>query len=103
MLMLMLSQYAKRNGRFRKSFNNKLQRWSYSKVLNKLALVCEELGLTFEKVNPAYTSQTCSLCGHVDKASRKGKDFDCVSCGYKTDAVNIRNRGIYSSPALYLT
>jgi len=92
-------------GRIRKTFNNKLQRWSYVRVLHKLALVCEELGLTFEKVNPAYTSQTCSLCGHVAKASRKGKSFSCVSCGHTSDAdlnaaVNIRNRGTYSFPAL---
>lgn len=93
-------------GKMRKTFNNKLQRWSYPKVLGKLALVCEELGILFEKVDPAYTSQTCSACGHKEKASREGKNFHCVSCGYETDAdlnaaVNIRNRGTYSSPALH--
>jgi putative transposase len=92
-------------GRMRKKFNNKLQRWSYPKVLGKLSRVCEEAGISLVKVDPAYTSQTCSLCGHVDKTSRRGKLFICSACGYETDAdlnaaVNIRNRGVYSPPAL---
>lgn len=92
-------------GRMRKQFMNKLQRWSYPKVLGKLAAVCEEQGIELLKINPAYTSQTCSSCGHTDKSSRKGKLFDCVACGFKMDAdlnaaINIRNRGVYSLPAL---
>ncbi len=91
-------------GKIRKKFNNKLQRWSYPKVLEKLSRVCDEMGIAFLKVNPAYTSQTCSLCGHVDKSSRRGSQFSCVACGYTTDAdlnaaVNIHNRGVYSPPA----
>jgi len=54
------------------------------------------------KVSPAYTSQTCSSCGHVDKNSRNGEHYECVSCGYKNDAdvnasINIHNRGLYST------
>ncbi len=38
-------------------------------------------------VNPAYTSQTCSSCGHKDKANRKTQSkFECVSCGYSENA-----------------
>ena len=89
-------------GKIRKSFNNKLQRWSYSKVLNRLALHCEENGIAYRKVNPAYTSQTCSKCGFIHKDNRNGEQFLCLNCGYKTDAdfnaaVNILHRGIYSS------
>jgi len=90
-------------GRFRKTFNNKLQRWSYPKVLEKIQSVCEVGGITFIKVDPAYTSQSCSLCGHVDKASRIGERFCCTLCGMKMDAdinasKNILMRGTYSSP-----
>ena len=52
------------------------------------------------KVNPAYTSQTCSECGHVDKENRKTQArFLCVSCGfaYNADtnaAMNIRRLGM---------
>ncbi len=39
------------------------------------------------KVDPAYTSQTCSCCGYVDKDNRKTQDkFKCVSCGHKENA-----------------
>jgi putative transposase len=36
-----------------------------------------------EKINPAYTSQRCSACGHVAADSRKNQAlFRCVACGY---------------------
>ena len=39
------------------------------------------------KVNPAYTSQTCSSCGTVDSQSRKSQaNFVCTSCGYRDNA-----------------
>jgi IS605 OrfB family transposase len=91
-------------GRMRKDFNNKLQRWSYPKVLGKLQSVCEVQGIDFKKVDPAYTSQTCSACGFVDKASRKGGGFCCTKCGMQMDAdvnaaKNILMRGAYSPPS----
>ena len=91
-------------GRIRKEFNNKLQRWSYPKVLGKLQSVCEVQGIGLIKVDPAYTSQTCSACGFVDKASRKGERFCCTKCGMEMDAdinaaKNILMRGAYSPPS----
>lgn len=90
------------SGKINKSFNNKLQRWSYSKVLNRLALHCEEKGILYRKVHPAYTSQTCSICGFRHKDNRSKERFRCLDCGYEADAdfnasVNILHRGIYSS------
>ncbi|MGE5135521.1 MAG: RNA-guided endonuclease InsQ/TnpB family protein [Gemmatimonadota bacterium] len=36
-----------------------------------------------EKVSPAYTSQTCSQCGIVDRKARESQAvFRCRSCGY---------------------
>ncbi|MCY3654204.1 MAG: transposase [Cyanobacteria bacterium MAG IRC1_bin_28] len=38
-------------------------------------------------VNGAYTSQRCSGCGQVDKASRRSQStFHCTSCGYRANA-----------------
>ncbi len=41
-------------------------------------------------VPPAYTSQTCSRCGHVHpikgKSYRNGKVFKCGHCGFEHDA-----------------
>lgn len=33
-------------------------------------------------VNPAYTSQTCSACGHKEPENRNRLEFNCRSCGY---------------------
>ncbi|MEV0792741.1 transposase [Kribbella sp. NPDC050459] len=40
-----------------------------------------------EKVNPAYTSQTCSACGHVASENRESQTvFRCVACRYEANA-----------------
>ena len=39
------------------------------------------------KVNPAYTSQRCSRCGHVDKSNRPSQAvFACGACGFRANA-----------------
>lgn len=91
----------KHKSKFSKKFNNKLQRWTYPKVINKLERICEENGVLFTKINPAYTSQTCSKCGAIDKTNRRGESYQCKACGINIDAdynaaINILHRGIYS-------
>jgi IS605 OrfB family transposase len=91
-------------GKIRKSFNNKLQRWVYSKVLNLLSMRCEREGIEFKEVPPAYTSQTCSSCGAVDRKSRNGESYRCTTCGFTLDAdhnaaINILHLGSYSTHA----
>ena len=40
-----------------------------------------------EVVNPAYTSQRCSECGHVDSNSRESQAlFCCTACAYTSNA-----------------
>ncbi|MER7250291.1 transposase [Kribbella sp. NPDC000426] len=40
-----------------------------------------------ERVNPAYTSQTCSACGHGAPENRKSQAvFLCVACGHQGHA-----------------
>jgi putative transposase len=40
-----------------------------------------------EKVPPAYTSQCCSACGHVDRESRKSQArFRCTACSFACNA-----------------
>ena len=40
-----------------------------------------------EKVRPAYTSQRCSACGHVDGDSRESQArFACTACGFACNA-----------------
>jgi putative transposase len=40
-----------------------------------------------EKINPAFTSQRCSACGHVDARSRESQArFMCTACGFAGNA-----------------
>lgn len=68
--------------KIRKVFNNKLQRWVYPLILNKLERKSEEEAVQFFRINPAYTSQTCPVCRFKHKSNRKLSEFKCLSCGY---------------------
>ncbi|GAG39259.1 unnamed protein product, partial [marine sediment metagenome] len=75
----------KHKSKINRKFMNKLQRWTYPKVINKLERLSEEEGFQLTKIDPAYTSQRCSKCGSIDKKSRKGEVYQC-SCGLEIDA-----------------
>ena len=94
-------KFVKHKSNFSKKFNNKLQRWSYTKTLNRLELLSETKGFRLRYINPAYTSQTCSHCGVVIKSNRNGETYHCSVCGVELDAdvnaaVNVLRRGVYS-------
>ena len=94
----------KSKGRIRKTFNHKLQRWTYRGVLDKLSVLCEETGIMFKKVPPQYTSQRCSQCGVICKSNRQGETYNCA-CGMLMDAdlnasKNILFVGAYGLDAL---
>ena len=48
--------------------------------------LCLNYKMDVRKVPPAYTSQTCHQCGHVDKRNRNGTEFKCTECGHADDA-----------------
>ncbi len=58
-------------------------------------------GRAFVAVNPAYTSQDCSGCGHRQKKTLAERVHRCVCCGLTLDrdhnaAFNIKRRGLQS-------
>ena len=82
-------------------FINKMQYWSATQVASRLSMLSEEEGFLLLKVDPAYTSQTCSNCGCIDGRSRDRESFKCVKCGIEIDAdfnasINISHRGEYN-------
>jgi len=93
-------------GRLSKKFNDRLQRRTYPKILEKPERKCAEAGVRMLRINPACTSQICHKCGLKDKTARDGeiyrcKNPSCVNYSVKTDAdhnaaVNI----LYKGPAV---
>lgn len=75
--------------------------WSYYDLEQKLSYKALRHHQLVEKVNPAYTSQTCPKCGHTEKANRNKKIhfFCCKNCSYKSNddrigAMNLHRMGI---------
>ena len=72
-----------RNPSLSRRLNRILQNAGHSIIRAKLQDLEERLGITSTEVNPAYTSQTCSRCGYVDKKNRRDqKTFRCLWCGH---------------------
>lgn len=62
---------------------------SWSAFFAELACKAAEAGRQFIKVNPAYTSQACSRCGHRQKMPLSERIFACPCCHAHLDMHNI--------------
>jgi putative transposase len=69
-----------------KAFNCKLGNWSFAQLRSFVEYKAEARGKKVMVIDPYNTSQTCSKCGHVARANRKGRQFACVECGFSLDA-----------------
>jgi IS605 OrfB family transposase len=67
-----------------KKFRTKLGKWNFSQLRYFLTYKSLLNGLPLVVVEPAYTSQTCSICHHIGK--RTNKSFQCSNCGNNMDA-----------------
>ena len=84
--------------------NKFLKDWTYFDLRQKIKYKAEEHGIELVLVNPRYTSQRCSQCGHIDRNNRPKEEkgqafFQCVHCGYKANAdynasVNLATKNI---------
>ena len=67
--------------------NKVLGLWSYYQLQEQIEYKAERVGIKVKYINPAYTSQTCSKCGNVDKENRIDQaTFICKECGLKINA-----------------
>lgn len=58
--------------------NYLLANWSYYQLQQYIKYKAEKYGIVVRFVNPAYTSQTCSCCGHLEEGQRvKQSEFIC--------------------------
>ena len=69
-------------------FNNKILRnWSYYQLQQYIEYKAEREGIKVRYIDPAYTSQTCARCGHIDKENRQTQEkFICTKCGFELNA-----------------
>ncbi len=54
---------------------------SWSQFFKHLQAKAEEAGRQVARVNPAYTSQTCSACGHRQPMPLSVRVYECPQCG----------------------
>lgn len=86
--------------RSRKPQRATLHSWSFHQLGSFIAYKATRAGVPVVHVDPAYTSQRCSGCGHTSKKNRPNQAvFCCTSCGLSLQAdwnaaVNIARRGV---------
>jgi putative transposase len=91
-----------RNVRQKTGLNRSILNQGWRAFETLLAYKLEERGGTLVTVDPAYTSQTCSACGTVDRESRESQAvFACRHCGFRDHAdhnaaINILRRNTAS-------
>ncbi|AIY90581.1 RNA-guided endonuclease InsQ/TnpB family protein [Geoglobus acetivorans] len=62
--------------------NQNFQYIPYGLFKQKLKTKCEYYGINYIEVNEAYTSQTCSVCGDINRNNRKHRGlYVCGECG----------------------
>ncbi|WP_240204325.1 RNA-guided endonuclease InsQ/TnpB family protein [Streptomyces actuosus] len=85
--------------RLRKPQRVTLHSWAFAQLGGFIAYKARRAGVPVVHVDPAYTSQTCCECGHVDKKNRVDQAlFICRNCGVVAHADrnashNIARRG----------
>ena len=86
--------------RLRKPQRVTLHSWAFAQLGQFIAYKAAQAGVPLVYVDPAYTSQACSRCGHVSKKNRPSQaTFCCTSCSFAEHADvnaarNIAARGV---------
>ncbi|MFD0068446.1 MULTISPECIES: RNA-guided endonuclease InsQ/TnpB family protein, partial [unclassified Streptomyces] len=85
--------------RLRKPQRVTFHSWAFAQLGDFIVYKTRRAGVPLVYVDPAYTSQTCAECGHVDKRNRVNQGlFICRGCGVVAHADrnashNIAQRG----------
>jgi putative transposase len=65
----------------------RLHGWAFHQLGEMVKYKARKFGLPVFEVDPAYTSQRCSQCGHVSRSNRQTQEaFECVACGFSAHA-----------------
>jgi len=73
--------------RLKRSQRSKHSSWAFAQLRSFLSYKAALAGVPLSVVDPAYTSRTCSQCGHCEKANRKSQAlFQCIQCDFRCHA-----------------
>ena len=77
----------RRGGNRKNNIHRPMRENRVGEFRRKIRQKSEERGIELEDVSPKYTSQTCSVCSHVDSESRMTRGrFICTNCGQEFHA-----------------
>ncbi|WP_323139366.1 transposase [Streptomyces sp. NBC_01549] len=85
--------------RLRKPQRTTLHSWPFAQLGAFIAYKAKKAGVPVVYVDPAYTSQECSQCHHIERGNRPSQArFACRSCGFvdhadRNSSHNIAHRG----------
>ena len=90
-------------GRSRR-MNRRLSSWPRSEIHRQIEYKAALAGVPIIKVNPAWTSKTCPVCG-ARRRDRVGQEFVCEMCDWEMDrqinaGMNILKTALASNEAL---
>jgi putative transposase len=74
----------RKNTKQAKSFKYALNSWAYYQLQTFVEYKAQLAGVPIFKIEPAYTSQRCQMCGQL--GNRNDKQFKCPQCGYAVHA-----------------
>lgn len=74
--------------------------WNRYQLQEMITYKALAYGIKTYSIDPKFTSQQCSKCGHIDKESRDGINFKCTKCGFQLNAdvnaaKNLATKGKY--------
>ena len=73
----------------------RLHNWAFGQLRQFIVYKAAKAGVPVVFVDPANTSRTCPVCGHVDKRNRRSQsEFQCRRCGHAGPADVIAARNI---------
>ena len=78
--------------------------WPYADLAEKITYKARLHECATYFVDPAYTSQTCPVCGYVDKNNRDKRThtFKCIRCGYQSNDDRIAAMNLFAKGNEYL-
>ncbi len=80
--------------------NQKISQWPHGQFARYLAEKAARLVMSVEWIDESYSTRTCSVSGHVQSSSPRGRRFRCSGCGARVHrdvngSANICSKALY--------